>query len=72
MLERGYFGGGNRLVLWETGSSLLGKRGNFGSKRGQRCCWNRVSIVLEKSNFGDVAGLTIEMGVFCVEKGQIW
>ena len=72
MLERGYFGGGNRLVLWETGSSLLGKRGNFGSKRGRLGCWNRVSIVLEKSNFGDVAGLTIEMGVFCVEKVQIW
>ena len=52
MLERGYFGGGNRLVLWETGSSLLGKRGNFGSKRGRLGCLNWVSIVLEKSNFG--------------------
>ena len=58
--------------MWEKGSSLLGKRGGFGSKRGRLGCWNRVSIVLEKSNFGDVAGLTMEMDVFCVEIGQIW
>jgi len=55
VLERGYFGGGNRLVLCETGSSLLGKRGNFGSKRGRLGCLNWVSNFggVKKGKFGD-------------------
>ena len=56
MLERGLFGGGNRLGFLEKGASMVGKRSKFGSKKGGLGWSNRVSFVVEKNNFDDKKG----------------